>query len=335
VKPFSNNGHANIIRELEEPYETVAAKAAARDFRLDSLPCVLDMDVSIEWLIRDFLVDGAMTLITGDSGVGKSTLALALAGAVAQGKPFLGYAAKQKRVLYVDGENPAAAVRERMERLSIPRLGNLDIWGGWCREHPPAGPSCTPVLEWASKHTGLIIYDSLIQFHPGSEQDASETRKYMDHFRKLVNAGCTVLLLHHVGKSENAREYRGSSDIKASSDQAFCLESIGQSEEGRSALRLLPFKSRMVSLNPLRFEMTDSGFQVNAYSGPTNREIVEQVIEKNPGKCGVDLVKLAAARGVTKNRAEAVLVDGARDGWLIVDLGFRNKKHYRLREPND
>jgi RecA-family ATPase len=165
-----------------------------------------------------------MTLITGESGIGKSTFALALAGAVAQGQRFLGFTALQKRVLYVDGENPAATVRERLERLSIPKLGNLDIWGGWCREHTPAGPFCAPVLEWARKHKGLVIYDSFIQFHPGSEQDASETRKYMDHYRKLVNAGCTVLLLHHVGKSEGAREYRGSSDIKASSDQAFCLE---------------------------------------------------------------------------------------------------------------
>jgi hypothetical protein len=40
----------------------------------------------------------------------------------------------------------------------------------------------------------------------------------------------------------------------------------------------------MMLFNTLRFEMTDSGFQVNAYSRPTNREIVElQVIEGEPG----------------------------------------------------
>jgi hypothetical protein len=41
VKPFSNNGHANIIRDLEEPYETVAAKAAASQGIPSGLPALV------------------------------------------------------------------------------------------------------------------------------------------------------------------------------------------------------------------------------------------------------------------------------------------------------
>lgn len=312
-----------------------SAPVSEHGFSLDRLPNVWDIDAPIEWLVDGLFVHGAMTLVTGDSGVGKSTLSLALAGAVAQGKPFLNRVTGRKRVLYVDGENPVSAVRERLDRLHIPKLDNLDLWGGWVKECQPQGPECLPVLEWARKHKGVIIYDSLIQFHPGSEQDSSETRQYLKLYRDLVNEGCAVILLHHTGKGENSKQYRGSSDIKAAADQAFCLELIGQAEEGRSALRLLPFKSRMAHVKTLRLDMSSSGFHASEHGTPTNREIVEQLIEENPDMVGVDLVKLAVARGVAKNRAEAVLVEGARDGWLIVTLGSRNAKCYRLRGPDE
>jgi hypothetical protein len=348
VKHPFRNGHPPPPDDLSETPETVAAKAAerAKGFHLDSLPGVWDMNVEIEWLIQEILVLGAFTLITGESGIGKSTFALALAGAVAQGQRFLGFTALQERVLYVDGENPAATVKERLQRLSIPKLDNLDIWGGWCLEHTPDGPFCAPVLEWARKHKGLVIYDSFIQFHPGSEQDASETRKYMDHYRKLVNLGCTVLLLHHVGKGEGAKEYRGSSDIKASSDQAFCLEPVGPPEGGRSSLRLKPFKTRMIALNTLLFEMNSKGFEVSPGSAPIPREpvaapsqpnlrgIVELLVAENPKQSKRELIQLASARGVPYHRATAILDGGVRDGTIRVTT-VAGKNQYRMRSGDE
>jgi RecA-family ATPase len=88
----------------------------------------------------------------------------------------------------------------------------------------------------------LIIFDSLIQFHTGSEQDSSETRRYLDQYRRLAHLGPGIVLPHHTGKGEGAKQYRGSSDIKASVDQAFCLEAL--SDGGGSTtreLRLSPF----------------------------------------------------------------------------------------------
>ena len=62
---------------------------------------------------------------------------------------------------------------------------------------------------------GVIIFDSLVAFHPGSEQDSKRDWKYMDGFRSLASAGATVIVIHHSGKSEGSKEYRGSSDIKS------------------------------------------------------------------------------------------------------------------------
>src|SRR5262249_49932382 len=100
-------------------------------FSIDALPDVHTLEARTEWLIEDLIPRGAITLLTGDSGVGKSTLALALAGAVAHGERFLGRAAVQAHTLYADAENPLSVVKERLERLGIAPADTLRVWGGW------------------------------------------------------------------------------------------------------------------------------------------------------------------------------------------------------------
>ena len=173
------------------------------------------------WLVEDLIPETGVTLLTGDSGCGKSTLTLALAGAVAHGKQFLGRKTIQREVLIVDRENSPAIHRERLQRLRIAETPRLRIWGTWNDHEPDANSKA--LLDYA-KSNPLIVIDSLVAFHPGSEQDSSETRKYMNGFRTLAAKGATVLIIHHIGKSENAQHYRGSSDIKASVDSAFLLK---------------------------------------------------------------------------------------------------------------
>lgn len=303
-------------------------------FSLDRLPSIWSLDLRTTWVVEALIPASALTLITGDSGVGKSTFALALAGAVAHGVPFIGLKTVQRQTLYVDGENPGGVVRERLERLGITETEALKVWGGW-NELAPVGPHFEDVIEWAKKHQGLIVYDSLIQFHSGSEQDSSETRKYMLHFRNLANAGASVLILHHTGKGDNSRQYRGSSDIKASVDQALVLESVGDSESGIHALTLKPFKNRIAEAPTLRIDFSGGVFAVASGSSRTNREIVISLIAQNPDLSGRDISALAAAAGVAKNRCEALLIEGTRDGWLIMSPGPRNSKHYKCRTADD
>jgi hypothetical protein len=78
-------------------------------------------------------------------------------------------------VLYIDGENPLALIKERLEHLGIPKTAELHIWGGWAKD-PPPGPSAEVVEEFVRQTHSLIIWDSLIEFHPGDESNATETR---------------------------------------------------------------------------------------------------------------------------------------------------------------
>jgi predicted ATP-dependent serine protease len=316
---------------LEEIESDLMPEVESSKFRIEDLPSVWAMTESTEWVVEGFIPEGSVTLVTGDSGIGKSTLALAAAGAVAHGLPFLGRTTLQKPVLYIDGENPVSVVRERLERLHIAEMDALKLWGQWNVRAPD--PCSDLVLEWAKAYRGLIIVDSLIQFHSGSEQDSADTRRYMNRFKRLAHVGASPFVLHHTGKAENSKQYRGSSDIKAVVDQAFVLEAVG--EPGGGALRLKPFKERVAKVGEIHLDFSSGVFRLREGRSKTNREIVEEVIEANPNRTGRDVVKLARDRGATKSRAEEILTEGLRDGWLQGTPGPRKSILYRMRGPDD
>ena len=122
--------------EQAEPSEPKAA-----DTIIGKIPSPWGFEaINVTYLVQDLLIEGAVTMWTGESGDGKSTLALALAAAVARGHPFLGRTATERPVLYLDREMPIAVVKERLLRLNIPDISDrLKIWGTWWDHYPP-GP---------------------------------------------------------------------------------------------------------------------------------------------------------------------------------------------------
>ncbi len=296
-------------------------------FSIDDIPSVWQCEASTKWLIDGLIAETAVTLLSGDSGIGKSTFVLALGGAVAHGLPFLGRESVQRSVLYVDRENPLAVVRERIERLGIAETPALKIWGLWVNPTPD-GPTAANILQFARAHRPLIIFDSLVGFHPGSEQDASETRRHMQAYISLAAAGASVVVLHHTGKADTTKQYRGSSDIKAAVDVAWVLESLSEPDAGIRSLRLKAFKNRLTLPETVCIEYQDGLFVLSAQRAQTNREILERLIAEHPGASRGHMEKLAAAAGIPQKRTRALLDAAARDGWLSVERGPRGRLSY-------
>jgi len=301
-------------------------------FTYADVPSVWDFESNVNYIVGDLIPEGAITMLTGDSGHGKTIFATALAGAIAAGGQFLGREVVQRKVLYLDRENPLSLVKQHLFDLHIERTPDLIIWGCWC-EHPADGPAAASLHEFARAEKPVMIFDSLIAFHTGNEQDASETRKYLQLYRDLAAAGATVILLHHTGKSENAKQYRGSSDIKASVDMAWLIEKLGDPAGLLANLRLMPFKNRIGagSMIPLSFQ--NGQFAKDEARQETNKEIFERFVRLYPNSTQTELVKLVNAAGVGKSRAEQLLVEGEKQGWLHVTNGKRNAKLYTLVEP--
>jgi predicted ATP-dependent serine protease len=292
-------------------------QSPATPFSIKNLPRVSDLTVQMEWLVDDLIPLESVVMLSGESGSGKSTLALALASAVSHGGLFLGRASKQSHVLIIDKENGPRIYRERFNRLRIDENEYMHIWGPWC-EPQPRGPDTTEVKNFAKEESPLIIFDSLVAFNEGSEQDADDIRDCMDRFRRLASLGATVLVIHHTGKGENTKEYRGSSDIKASVDVAYLLKSNNPTV--LHSLELSCFKSREGVIEPLKIEVNEDNQFVSVQD--SQREMVETVMRDHPRSNTQQVVRLS--NGIPEKRVEQIL-----------NMGLAKRRYGRKKGPNN
>ncbi|HWE52462.1 MAG TPA: AAA family ATPase [Bryobacteraceae bacterium] len=281
----------------------------------------------IEFLVSSLIAERTVTLITGDSGSGKSTIVTAIGSAVERGAVFAGLETQRRPVLFLDRENPLPIVVERLDRLGISDSQNFKIWGGWVPEESPA-PWAPIVIEWveACEAKPLIIVDSLVAFLQGEENSATEVRAYMQGFRKLADMGATVIILHHSGKADSAREYRGSSDIKASIDIGYHLANSGSTSE-LGTLRLRAFKARF-SVNPEAVFHYETGrFRMDARAPFVSAgDSLVTLLRNNPFVSKDAFEDLAKKEGISRTRARDFLSSGHLNGTVLISTGERGAK---------
>jgi hypothetical protein len=269
-------------------------------------------------------------LLTGESGIGKTWIAHAIAGAVAHGRNFAGQSTKRRPVWYFDAENPVVIVQRNLRELGIERTESLQVWGGWNSESP-SGPDDPRVMNFAKQEQPLLIYDSLIAFNPGDEQSSTATRQVMEKFRELVNLDATVLILHHTGKSDGSQQYRGSSDIKAAVDMAYVVKIIAERDGKVYRLALECFKSRFAPKHDFWIELRQGeGFVAfeNSQRGKTHADVmgaVREIILENPGLLSKELADIARKKALPKGKVEDALRDG---DWRKESARGSGKRHY-------
>ena len=267
-------------------------------------------------------------MLTSEPGAGKSTFLASAGYAVSLGLEFMGRATSRRPVLLLDAENPLPAVLERFDRLGIKTHQDFRVWGQWVGEDPPSAGGAI-VLEWVARcdPKPLIVVDSVIAFHPGAENDSNETRKYMAQYRERLHVhGATPVLLHHIGKSDTSRDYRGSSDYKASIDIGYKLTNLGDSAR-LSTLELRPFKQRFSVAPVLHMRYADGVFSVDqAEARKSSTERLCELLKENPGITKSDFEGLAHARGLGRNGGRDFLETGVAAGTIRVEPGTNNRK---------
>ena len=302
-----------------------------RDF--PDVPDLLTLEVEpVSWLVERMIPRAAVTLVAGEPGSYKSWLALCLGRSVAEGSPFLERACPQLPVLYLDRENPQAVVRERMRVLGIQSAERLRVWGGWLADPPPAIGDAR-LLQIAREWKPLFVFDSLIRFHDGDENSATEMSPVMGDLRALANAGATVVALHHRAKSEASR-YRGSSDILGGVDVAIAVSR----DHDAGLIKLQCFKSRFdaefaVTLRP---ELESAGGFALAEPSSHSREssdveTLRRVIATQPGLSQRDVVKRA---GLPQSRGIELLRKDEGLSWRS-ERGPHGAIQYHLLSPAD
>jgi hypothetical protein len=297
---------------LLDPAGQPAFPATPR-LEIATLPSVWEMNSQVEWLVDGMIPRSSVNLISAESGTGKTWLAHAIAGTVAHGASFIGRTVRQAPVLYLDGENPLFLVKRNLRDLGIVPTPSLQIWGGWNDEGPP-GPDDDRIMRFAAEAKPLLIWDSLVEFARADEQSSTEMRKFMKYFRRLAHLGGTIILLHHTGKSAGSKEYRGSSDIKASVDTAYLV--TGHERRGKlHRLELDPFKSRIAPGNKFTMEFSEGHGFVGIEAAKDEprvdaAQVVRKIVAANPRSNGTQIKTLARPLGVSKNQVDQILGNG-------------------------
>ena len=150
-------------------------------------------------LVAGFIGHRSLSVLVGDSGLGKSPLAYQLGICVATGIPFLGMTTKPGLVIYADYENGLEESRDlRNNFLQFLGLTNtLDNFVIWI---PDCGSTFDIEAICQDHKPSLFIIDSLRAHNPQFEHK-DNAGKEMSSLRSIASkSGAAILLVHHVRK---------------------------------------------------------------------------------------------------------------------------------------
>jgi hypothetical protein len=211
-----------------------------------------------EWLVDEVLVRGSLAVLYGEPGLGKSFVAVDLAGCVAAGLSWHGREVRQGRVIYIAAEGVGdlglrvSSFRATRDGLSLPNLGfilePINLFDG-------QGSDLAAQLleELADDRPVLIIFDTLARSMDGGDESSARDmgRVVADLDRVRHATGATVLVVHHPG--HDPRRERGSSALKGAADTFLRLTGEGmdlvltcEKQKTASAFPSIPLKLHQV-----------------------------------------------------------------------------------------
>jgi hypothetical protein len=202
-------------------------------------------------IIEGFLYANTLACVVGKSGSCKSFLVQGMCAAVATGSPWMGRAVKQGAVFYIGGEG-LAGIRKRFdgwashagETLDDKHLYIANAMPALCDELTAAAviDEISAIAEGLFWNAGavepvLVVVDTLARAMAGGDEnsasDVGRLIRGLDWIRDRWQ--CCVLVIHHTGHADGARERgRGSSAYYAALDSELLVSSDGARVNVRS-----------------------------------------------------------------------------------------------------
>lgn len=203
-----------VAAEYDNPFTELPDPRASRFFPASDLAG--KPVPSREWLVRDLVPSGTVTLLGGDGGTGKSLLALQLACAVATGGKWLDRQLSGGGVVFISAEDDDAELHRRLDdilkasdirfsdldRLTMRSLAGEDaLLAHLDRTSGVLSPS--PLYADLNRRLedekpALLVLDTLADLFPGNENDRAQSRHFIGLLRGLaIRHDCAVVLLAH------------------------------------------------------------------------------------------------------------------------------------------
>ena len=189
-----------------------------------------------QWLVRNFITLDGRSVMGGESGSGKTFLALHMAMCVATYREFFGNRVAGGLVIYQAGESPRGLKKrirawrdhhdiDPVSRVPIVMMGKkIDL----SRPDADVGAFIEEVLAWRDLYPEhplrLVAIDTLAKTMIGIDENSSkEVGVVLENIAKIEEAcGCHVMSVHHLNKE--GKKLRGSTAIQANIDQVISVE---------------------------------------------------------------------------------------------------------------
>ena len=267
-----------------------------------------------EFCVNPLVPVGAVTLLNGHGGVGKSLFALKMAVHIALGLPILGAETNGGNVAYMSIEDPENIVWSRMSKIFIElpedarqrideltaKMMIIDRYGVQTHMaiHETGDIKTAPVacdLSALLKRHDIkcVFVDTLIRTHTLKENDNGQMGALLAAFEHIAKeAGCGVVLLHHLPKDGDNEAYaaRGASAITDNARSALLLKTLKKDEADKLAgenIKAAVMDGRLIEVShrkhnysaphPKRYlEMTADGVLLEVFASTDPRSALEQ-----------------------------------------------------------
>ena len=221
------------ITEDQNPFAQISLNAfqgSGEKRRFDFLDfdeaAVIDPANEAAPLIKGLLDQGAMSVLYGDSNVGKTFVAMDMAFHVATGLPYAGLKVTRGLVVYIAAEGGRGA-RKRLAALRVkfdgqdhakPLFKLLASSVDLLRPDADVGPLCEALAD-IGMPISLVVVDTLSRAMAGGDENSSVDMGAMVKHLDRLRAACGghVMVVHHTGK-DKAKGARGHSLLRAATD---------------------------------------------------------------------------------------------------------------------
>lgn len=194
----------------------------------------------IEWIVKDLIPKGGLTILAAKPKVGKTLLTFNLAISVSQGIEFLNRETMKGPVLLIQNEDPPSSIKSRFKQMgwneSSPIFINQEMF------------DLKNDFEKLEKYIKilkpiLVVFDPLIYLiQIRDENDAVDIAKAFKPLRKIAldnNIGVLVVHHHRKGTGNSEEAMRGSSAIMGAVDVAINLFKEKEQEISVAQLNVL------------------------------------------------------------------------------------------------
>ena len=205
-----------LVRNTQE-WKTQAGQSVETPLVALAVEELLTREIKPRQMLLDpILPEQGLAMLYAYRGIGKTHLALGIAAAVASGTRFLRWTApRPRRVLYVDGELPAATLREWLAMIlagiedgepapDALRIVTPDLQG---RPMPDfATTEGQRLLEPHLAGIDFLVLDNLSALcRYGKENEGEGWLPVQEWALGLRRRGMSVLFIHHAGKDKSQR----------------------------------------------------------------------------------------------------------------------------------